>query len=99
MRHVWGKRYFEAKQSFLYYFNEPTDEEPQGVIPLDGCQIKVPDNSGQHFQDHHDQTVKDCWEFWVTHSHRRTFCLMAPTNFDRKQVSGGGRVASEASGE
>ena len=84
-RHTWSRRYFEAKQSFLYYFAEPTDVQALGVIPLDGCVIRIPDGNQQHFQNHNDASVNSGWEFWVTHSHRRTFCLMAPSDVDRKE--------------
>jgi len=84
-RHSWTRRYFEVKQQIVYYFAEPTDEKPLGVIPLDGCQIKVPSENAQFFEDHTEAAVNECYEFWISHPHRRLFCICAKSLDERKQ--------------
>jgi hypothetical protein len=83
-RHSWTRRYFEVKQQIVYYFAEPTDEKPLGVIPLDGCQIKVPPQNAQHFEDHNENAVKECYEFWISHPHRRLFSICASSREERQ---------------
>lgn len=79
----WDRRYFEVKQQILYYFDEPTDDSPKGVIPLEGCTIKLPINNSQFFEEHSDSKVKECWELWIHHPHRRLFSLCALSREDR----------------
>jgi hypothetical protein len=83
-RHSWTRRYFEVKQQIVYYFAEPTDEKPLGVIPLDGCQIKVPPENAQFFENHSDNAIKDCYEFWISHPHRRLFSICAKSREERQ---------------
>ena len=52
IRHKWMRRYFEVKQNIIYYFSESTDKKPLGVIPLEGCEIKVPPKGAQFFEGH-----------------------------------------------
>ncbi|GMH54726.1 hypothetical protein TrST_g5688 [Triparma strigata] len=79
----WNRRYFEVKQQILYYFEEPTDEHPSGVIPLDGCTVKLPIDNAQFFEEHQDPKIQDCWEFWISHPHRRLFSLCTTTKDER----------------
>ncbi|GMH77175.1 hypothetical protein TL16_g07317 [Triparma laevis f. inornata] len=79
----WSRRYFEVKQQILYYFEEPTDEHPSGVIPLDGCTVKLPIDNAQFFEEHSDGKISDCWEMWISHPHRRLFSLCAMSKDER----------------
>jgi len=36
----WKKRYFVLKDNFLYYFSEPKDSVPKGVVLLDGARTE-----------------------------------------------------------
>lgn len=80
---TWDRRYFEVKQQILYYFDEPTDQVPKGVIPLEGCTIKLPINNSQFFEEHSDPKVKECWELWIHHPQGRLFALCATSRDDR----------------
>jgi hypothetical protein len=42
IRESWQKRFMIVKASYLFYFHNPQNERPVGVIPLENCTIVSP---------------------------------------------------------
>eukprot|EP01118_Nematostelium_gracile_P006903 TRINITY_DN2230_c0_g3_i2.p1 TRINITY_DN2230_c0_g3~~TRINITY_DN2230_c0_g3_i2.p1 ORF type:complete len:471 (-),score=123.49 TRINITY_DN2230_c0_g3_i2:43-1455(-) len=73
----WRRRYFVLKNNFLYYFSEPKDSAPKGVILLDGAKLGNAEKETKR---------KFCFSMTVmksfTHTtawHNRTYFLQAET--------------------
>ncbi|KNC46662.1 uncharacterized protein AMSG_03099 [Thecamonas trahens ATCC 50062] len=74
----WNNRIFLLKDMFLYYYKTEADEEPTGIVPLDGCIV----------ESRQDISKKNKYYFDISHSTRsRVYHIFAKETADRTEWS------------
>eukprot|EP01117_Protostelium_nocturnum_P013961 TRINITY_DN5264_c0_g1_i1.p1 TRINITY_DN5264_c0_g1~~TRINITY_DN5264_c0_g1_i1.p1 ORF type:complete len:782 (+),score=223.75 TRINITY_DN5264_c0_g1_i1:110-2455(+) len=60
---TWKRRWFVLDQNLLYYFNNSTDKEPSGIIPLENLKVERVEHKKRYcleIFDPSNQEVKSC---------------------------------------
>lgn len=81
----WVKRFGFLRGDFLFLFHSPQNEKPIALIPLDDCDIVLPENNERCFDSTKPFHVNDGYEFDIKHYNRPTIRLQALSDQERKE--------------
>mmetsp|Transcript_16780 Transcript_16780/g.25216 ORF Transcript_16780/g.25216 Transcript_16780/m.25216 type:complete len:773 (+) Transcript_16780:69-2387(+) len=83
VRESWQKRYMIVRGSYIFYFHNPQNERPVGVIPLENCVAISPPGGGRSFTEQRLFRANEGFEFEIRHPSRRSVQLHAVSEEER----------------
>lgn len=85
LKESWTKRFMILRGSYLFFFHNPQNERPIGVIPLENCDIICPHGNAPSFTDNSILRKTNGFEFAIRHNSRKEFVLYAQTDSERNE--------------
>lgn len=81
----WVKRFALVRGDFLFFFHSPQNEKPIALVPLQDCNVVVPENREKSFDDSRSFRANEGFEFDIRHTTLSTVRLYALSEHERTE--------------